>query len=350
LTLFYLIANRDTKILLICDGLDEYGNEDDVESLFKHLEEWRSEFHNMKVIMTTRIRAGFPRILGIQHNNYVRLLPFEELQVIEFFKNYDMRLEFDDLRALGLESQEICKPLFCWMFAVMYSKSEQKLDLKDLVRSLIYQQFIDEIIQGRPRATDRDLEMYYSEEKRVRKIAVLKYGYSQIYPKEDLRKGLIIDGLKYFGMSYDKKNYTSYFYSQTTTSKDELLEFMHNTFTEYLLSEYYIESVLEGKPYLLDIGLPTYETILFFDGLLELIMKEEGTSRKYINTLIESFDDKIKKHIKSADLKTILASIAKNHFDDEQIFSHGTSFVGNLGYRYEDVWIHRWLAFKSLFE
>jgi hypothetical protein len=41
------------------------------------------------------------------------------------------------------------------------------------------------------------------------------------------------------------------------------IDFIHRTFKEYLLAEYYIESLLKHKPYRLNIGTPTKETIDF---------------------------------------------------------------------------------------
>jgi hypothetical protein len=40
----------------------------------------------MKLIITTRLQAGFPEALGIK--KYVRLFPFEAKQVDEFFQKY----------------------------------------------------------------------------------------------------------------------------------------------------------------------------------------------------------------------------------------------------------------------
>jgi len=54
-----------------------------------------------------------------------------------------------------------------------------------------------------------------------------------------------------------------------------MIDFLHSSFREYLLAEYYIESLLEDKPYNLDICLPTSETMLYFDGLLEMIGKTD---------------------------------------------------------------------------
>jgi NACHT domain-containing protein len=72
---------KKRKILLICDGLDEYG--DSRTELKNILETKRKDYPNIKVIITTRLEAGVPKDLLI--STYIRLLPFTEEQVNEFF-------------------------------------------------------------------------------------------------------------------------------------------------------------------------------------------------------------------------------------------------------------------------
>ncbi|MFZ0512290.1 MAG: hypothetical protein WAM14_11840 [Candidatus Nitrosopolaris sp.] len=86
---------------------------------------------------------------------------------------------------------------------------------------------------------------------------------------------MVIEGLKYYDISYDeatlKPILTSYFYLQSTTVLDMSMDFIHKSFREYFLAEYYLESILNDKRHYLNVGLPSRETILFLDGLLELL-------------------------------------------------------------------------------
>ena len=70
---------RDRRILLILDG---YGLDDEyyVGELMKYLTKRHSELPNMKVIITTRRKAGIPQALEIGRR-YVRLLPFDKSQI-----------------------------------------------------------------------------------------------------------------------------------------------------------------------------------------------------------------------------------------------------------------------------
>jgi len=103
------------NILVIFDGLDEY---EDVQSEVDYIYNEHDEFGNMKFVMTTRMEAGLPAKLQINH--YVRLLPFSEAQLEKFLRSYGLSFTYDILK-LGLNKEEIKKLLVCWMFAMMES-------------------------------------------------------------------------------------------------------------------------------------------------------------------------------------------------------------------------------------
>jgi hypothetical protein len=100
------IRPQNEKILLVCDGLDEYPNPDDILSLKNSLLDIQSKFSisKLKIIFTTRPEVGLPQILGIK--KYVRLLPFTPNQVTEFFKRYDPKdITFKDIRKYSLKEK-----------------------------------------------------------------------------------------------------------------------------------------------------------------------------------------------------------------------------------------------------
>ena len=68
---------------------------------------------------------------------------------------------------------------------------------------------------------------------------------------------------------------------QTTARK---VNFIHKTFMEYLVAEYYIESVLNGKDIYLNVGNPSNVTIEFLEGLIEILNSNDKDTKK--NSLI----------------------------------------------------------------
>ncbi|MFZ0512289.1 MAG: NACHT domain-containing protein [Candidatus Nitrosopolaris sp.] len=158
---------KKRKILLICDGLDEYG--EDVSKLRDILGKKRSEdLPNMKVIITTRLEAGLPQKLDI--SSYIRLLPFNEKQVTKFFEKYGLPdITFDILKSYNLTEEEIFKPLFCWMFAIMRNsksfdietvfKNFDSREKRSMSRTLIYQGFIHSIVRGKRQAQNKRISL-----------------------------------------------------------------------------------------------------------------------------------------------------------------------------------------------
>lgn len=108
--------------MLICDGLDEYEGAPN-ELIYSKLPSMFDDIE-VKTIFTTRPQPELPRKLDISGSSYVRLLPFNSNQVNEFFSSSKYNLpdvSYNTLKEYGLEDSEISKPLFCWMFAVMYN-------------------------------------------------------------------------------------------------------------------------------------------------------------------------------------------------------------------------------------
>jgi hypothetical protein len=185
------------------------------------------------------------------------------------------------------------------MFAIMKKSSDITTFFKDfdsrikrsMSRALIYQGFIHSIIRGKDKdkASDYHWTQYHSgEEKRtLRKIAALRQMHGP------LTKDEIISGLDNYDISYKEATQdvldpilTSYF---RTTMDDMSLDFIHKSFREYFLAEYYLESVLNGKGHYLNVGIPSPETISFLDGLLELLLQTNNEKlTEYANILTKS--------------------------------------------------------------
>jgi hypothetical protein len=83
---------------------------------------------------------------------------------------------------------------------------------------------------------------------------------------------------------------STYFFS-TSESNEKTIEFLHKSFKEYLVAEYYIESLLDGKLHYLSIGYPSYEILSFFEDLLKIsysISKIEENN-DFIEPFLNSF-------------------------------------------------------------
>lgn len=349
---------KKRKILLICDGLDECGF--DVDKLFEKLREKHREFPNVKVVITTRLEAELPQRL-ISLSSYIRLLHFDNDQIDQFFKDYGLSsITFDSLKSY-IKEEDMRKPLFCWMFAIMMnSKSDSEIGFKDvenpsIKRALVYLRFIHSIIRGKHEHTAEIYHwtQYYPEEKSIlRKIAAL----AQIHDRKFTRS-TVIEGLKNYGIVYDEKMIkdvlepilTSYFYLHSTSAIDMLVDFIHKSFGEYLLAEYYIESIFEDKAYNLSVGIPSQETIEFLDGLLELLNEKESGNQfgDLVNSL--AIFQLTQRQISKSDF----IERVRRFFEEEQIIFQTDSFsepnkIWKLAKfpaaKYSELWIHRWIS------
>ena len=67
-----------------------------------------------------------------------------------------------------------------------------------------------------------------------------------MYEPEVLKETMVVSGLRdYYGLNYNKEDLrknkivTSYFYLKGTTTTDKTVDFIHKSFMEHLLAEYY---------------------------------------------------------------------------------------------------------------
>ena len=79
---------------------------------------------------------------------------------------------------------------------------------------------------------------------------------------DDLTWKIIEDEIKKFHVNSNafdlQQTSLSYFFYLRNTTKGKILEFIHKTFKEYLLAEYYLESILENKPHRLNVRMPSH--------------------------------------------------------------------------------------------
>ena len=317
------------EILLILDALDEIHSSIDINLLLNvTIPEYHKNYPNMKIIMTTRLKAELQnKFLNIKiddhDNKYTRLLPFTKDQVNEFFLSYFTEEQRNDLNQkykinqltyeyilelLGLKKDgfEITKPLFTWMISLLFSDKNIKIEFGNewdflTKRSILYMFFIHHIINGKYKFDQNKWnESYFQEKKVLRCIAVLKFIYGN-----ELYHTKLSDYLKsHFNVEMDlsilEGILTSYFHLPVS-NQGKIVDFIHETFKEYLLAEYFLEILLnKTNTHRLNLGVPSEETIHFLDGLLKLfhiqdklqIIKFIEPNKKNQITLLNSFDYK----------------------------------------------------------
>ncbi len=311
------LKSNDKKILLICDGLDEYlGNGqkllEDIDKILKELRLKNNSsgivINDWKKIVTTRPESGLPFLQTGE--TFVRLLPFDENQVNEFFIRYfetdTPPLNWKMVSRLDLKDEEtgddlLKKPLFCWMLAISYTKGyTDSYDDKSTSKALLYSNFFHSLLKGKP---NEEYKRLIYEKWILRKIALLKAIYKDKLTTTEVDKHLkifagsesnhtLVEHINNISTSEDKNKsllsfiLNSYF---KIDEQDKRIDFLHKSFQEYFLAEHYIESILlDDRWHRLGIELPSEVTTKFLESILKIIVSDN----KY-----EEFKDKLYKSI-----------------------------------------------------
>lgn len=232
-----------------------------------------------------------------------------------------------------------------------------------LAMVLLYQDFIHSLIRARHRKVEMEFSEYYSDEKNLlRKIAALKKAYESIGGSITVNK--LIDNLKeYYGLDYttaaseERKNIfdpamISYFYLSGQSTRNKTVDFIHKSFKEHLLAEYYIESMLDyNNRHYLNVGMLSDQTLQHLAGLLELVTNEDENLKEQTDNFIMSLKNQ---HGKT--LKETLIDNATKIFESEEIvifqirednnnYKKGWNTVSHIpSNKYRELWIHRWLS------
>ena len=330
------------RILLICDGLDEYKG--DINNLI--YQKLPSLVPNeCKTIFTTRLEPDFQNKIDISSNYYIRLLPFKIDQIDEFFSRSKYNLKgvtYQSIIEFGLVHDEISKPLFCWMFAVMYTSPDSNLEIKNIEdlntkRALFFQEVIHSIIVGKHKKSENGenkLSQYTKEKQILREIAHLYFLYN-----DNLTTKIIAEELN---ISEDEilrhPVITTYFNLLTTWDVPKKVEFFHKSFFEYLLAESFIENFITEKIERINIDIPTHETILILEGLLEVVNNDDNNSiyqlklKDSLPMITES----------SSHYKELILQNAKKYFNEDKIkFSSYKKF---FELKFVNMNLHRWIS------
>jgi uncharacterized protein YjbI with pentapeptide repeats len=345
LTYICSLIPKDRRVLFILDGLDEYSGPEKLQQIYRKLLDKFSTYRQSKVIVTSRLNSNYPQLL--EADWFVKMKPFTTAQINEFFQKYKISLTFEKLLGSGIESGEISKPLFCHMLSVLYKeKGIIKLTKNpSLNRTIIFLEFIHSIVLGKPAEVANQYgysQHYIAEKKVLRKIAELKHIYGENLTVDRIHESLKTtkDRVKKQFFPAFQKLVSSYFYITEQYDYDERIEFIHKSFVEYLLAEFYVGCFLIGEPYVANVKLPTRETIQFLSGLLELIKKNGRAVSKYQELLSKSFRADMTRNR----MKQTLIDTAKRFFNDEDIHLVNKQNYPDIVEPYENIGSHRWMS------
>jgi uncharacterized protein YjbI with pentapeptide repeats len=337
---------KDAKVLCIFDGLDEYKK--GASEFYVRLSEYRKSYRGIKSIITTRLEAKYPEELHInknpqtdQYKKYVRLFSFDKTKIEMFFVKYGISLEYEEIIKVMPDYTILSKPLFCWMIAFTMKNNKSLINLIKSSypegvfnnnKTILYFYFIHSIIMGRKynrHINEEERKIILYEKRALRKIAALTLTEdtaTEMKSRETKSVGLSA-GLvsKYLEGADDKTiekieddqdgnkmiNKTivslstilsTYFFSVSADYTEKKIEFLHKSFSEYLIAEYYIESILDERLHRLNIGLASSETVSFLDDLLKLIYlisKNEMKNDEFVEGFLNSFTFKVNKSLLS---------------------------------------------------
>lgn len=352
-TIVSYIPNKQSKILFIFDGVDEYGDREKITSLYEDvIKPYLQNYPNCKFLLTTRLNAGLPPLF--YSKKYVRLLSFSSEQVNQFMVNYGIGLTESEIVQAGLSSDESGKALFCRIIAIIYDKKKtlQFGNSVKLNRTVLCYEFIYNIVLGKDRkvSKDYDYEQHYLAEKMIlRKIAELKYIYGDsLTVKDTIASVEKIDPIvgEHFSELFDRL-ISSYFYIRGTHSYEKRIDFIHRSFVEYLLAEFYLECCFTDEMSNVNMSTLSQETVSFLEGLLYLIKSDSKDTEAYFDQIVESFGfGKITK----PELRNKLIRIAEMNFDSEilllpesQCYPQTKNIIA-----YKNLQNHRWISILLL--
>lgn len=352
------IASAGAKPLLILDGLDEFGG--DYSAIYNWIQKLHEEHKNLKVIVTTRLNAGIPEKLHIK--SYVRPLGFSEEQVEEFFKRYGVNINLDELRK-HIYKIDLSKPLFCWMIAVssVRAGNPEMLILEDddpnKRRAFFYYTVTHLLLRGKHlREVSKGLSLYEREKEFLRLVAAYM-NFMKYLEKPETYEGLV-EGIGNFGMDLKEESslepfITSYFRLHETI-KGKIVEFIHQSFQDYFLAEYYYENIINGKYWRLNVGVPSRETLHFLEGLASLSLDEKAKEklRKIDENIAGFLNERIMEKARDiAELDSIVLPpyITEKGFS-ESITKREIWTVAPSSRSLSELLLHRWIALEALGE
>jgi hypothetical protein len=333
------------NVLVIADGLEEYkGKIEDLLNYFTILKE--NHYPKLKVIIGARLTEKLPSFLDPRYE-YIRILPFTKRKLCTFLIRYGVEPEFVYRPPLlELEYSELVSPTIAWMFAQIYVTFGPILQrllgmgklTMSMMTSLFFVLFLNYVMKEFLRKVLRDdnwEKNYVTERKLLREAAARK----------QIQGGKLTEDIaKVFKRIGMPEKLPSYFETSSL-------------FPDYLLAEYYLQSILNDDETNLVIGMPSKETIFFLSGLIDLLKinnantiqigEEDDTE---IFKIFEQYDQGKLPHTNDNLVKR-LNDVATKMFNNEDIIVpkynaiNGRSKLIHIpGNEYRNIWINRWIS------
>ena len=351
---------KDTNILAILDGLDELPEDRriNIKNIYDEIQGLVGAYPSCKFIVTTRLEAGFPARLNIEES-YVRLFSFNENQIMEFFEKYDLLNDYKGIQSI-LSKEKLGKPLFCWMIAAVYNNSsdaekeilfgQQKKDY--LGEIFLYQQFIHNVIFGKPKEEVRkEFEERSTDEKEALRLIAFLKNEKPYFSKDEIASYL--DALKFQLPKSAKSLLTTYFSISKDDQGKDKVEFTHKSFQEYLLAEFYFQSISDAKCHRLIGSEPSRETYSFMNSFIKLLTDSDPRIREYSENFIKSFNkdggnndvvglDNYVKRLRNNSIKYLTQNDLVPILPEEEppIWDFTRLEYGNL----RKLWVSRWIT------
>jgi hypothetical protein len=143
------------------------------------------------------------------------------------------------------------------------------------------------------------------------------------------------------------------------TQSKKRIEFLHKSFVEYLLAEFYLESILDNNPHYLNLGnftqYPSEPTLLFLLDMLSIIKERKGEIySQFIASLHSNIDnqanvlEKLSSNAKSMIEKDEIVTRRENGHEKEKIRPSEPNGFWNLksigSGNYYTLILHKWIA------
>ena len=342
-----LSPHKNKKILLIIDRVGSYVRQDKMGNFLKKINELQKDFEpNLKVLMTTRPEKNILKKIHTS-KNYVSLCQFDDGEIEQYFENFlrDTKSPFgyDDLESFNLK-EEASRPLFCHMIAKIFSEPNVQRNLDyiwndQMRRAWIYLQYVSSIKKHNIDTENKSLSP--DQRSKLRKIAALNKFYSlRGLPKQENFRNDLINKLDVKHVENEEIEELSGYFSA------------HESLLDYLLAEFYIESISQEKIHLLNFIIPSEDSINFLGGLLDLLnTKNPITDEQNTLTGINKVLLGNKKSGKIEEFTTIAYDVINNSnilFPDDNFQKQQWQKIG-VDYRNVNfTWLHYWFCFLIL--
>jgi len=271
-----IISKKEFKILIIIDRIDalyyenNFGLIDDVVKSYN----FTYNLHDRcKKLMTTRPDIGVGQEIGSSMPciGLKKLSPNESLEIINKDTSINQNVNFDNLFHSKTFVEILAKPFFCKILPEIISADD--LPAYDILseknenarNAWIYFEYVNRILSKK---SGKDQEKDHENRTLLRKIAALAtLNRNKIVPS---KTGIFSDAMS--------NNLEEIFGLAKVPNLNQLkaIVMTHESITEFLLAEYFLECIWTGKLHQLNVGFPTKLTIRFLGGIIQILFDSKN--------------------------------------------------------------------------